>query len=120
MLGFAPVSARSISAGPFGLIGYTAAMLATGTLTFSGSARWGAFMAGTATGRLTFSGSAVWSSLNILSGTGTVTFGGNGLLKVAGRPIVFYAIPERLTFVSTPERLTFNARADNFTFKGMR
>lgn len=120
MLGFSAVSSRPISAGPFALIGYAAAMLATGTLTFSGSAKWGAFLHGHATGRLTFSGSGRWTTLNALSGTGHLTFGGAALLRIAGNPIVFYAVPERLSFVSTPERLTFTAQSNNFIFRGMR
>lgn len=120
MLGFSPVSSRPISGSPFSLILVLSAITATGALTFSGSARWGAFLNAHATGRLIFSGSGRWSSRNALSSTGTLTFNGSGLLQVAGKPIVFYAVPERLSFVSTSERLTFNARPDNFTFRGMR
>jgi hypothetical protein len=120
MLGFSAISARPISGGAFALVGYAAAIAATGAITFSGSAQWGAFLNASATGRLSFSGSAVWSSLNALTSTGSLTVDGAALLQLAGRPIVFYAIPERLTFVATADRLTFNARADNFTFKGMR
>lgn len=120
MLGLAPISARPISGGTFGLVNVPSAITATGTLTFAGSARWGAFLAAHATGLLRFSGSARWSSLNAISASATLTFAGSALLKVAGRPIVFYAVPERLTFTGLSDRLSFTAKADNFTFRGMR
>ncbi len=120
MLGMSPVGARAISAGPFSLIAIAAAITATGALTFSGSARWGSFLSGHATGQFIFGGSARWTTLNPQSATGLLTFGGNALLQVAGRPIVFYAIPDRHTFVGVPERYSFTAKADNFTFRGMR
>jgi hypothetical protein len=75
---------------------------------------------GSATARIVFGGSATWSSLNALTASGGLVFNGSGLLRLAGKPIVFYAVPERLTFVGLPERYTFTAKADNFTFRGMR
>lgn len=120
MLGFAPISARPISGGAFGLIATTALITATGALAFSGSARWGSFIAAHATGSLAFNGSARWTTRNALSATTGLVFGGDGILRVAGRPVVFYAIPERLTFNGLPERYSFTAKADNFTFRGMR
>lgn len=120
MLGFSAVSARPISAGPFSLIGYAAAITASIAITFSGSATWGAMIRGSATARIVFGGSATWSSLNALTASGGLVFNGSGPLRLAGKPIVFYAVPERLTFVGLPERYSFTARADNFTFRGMR
>ncbi len=120
MLGMSPIGSRAISAGPFSLIAIAAAITATGALTFSGSARWGAFLSAHATGQIIFGGSAEWTTLNALSAAGNITFGGNALLKVAGRPVIFYAIPDRHTFNGVAERYSFTAKADNFTFRGMR
>lgn len=120
MLGLYPVGSRSISAGPFSLIGYAAALSATAALTFGGTATWGAILHGSATARIIFSGSATWSSLNALSSSTGITFGGSGLLRLAGHPLVFYAVPERLTFVGLAEKYEITARADNFSFRGMR
>lgn len=115
MLGF-----RSISGSPYRLLAYTAAMAATGALTFSGSAVWGAYMRASATGTLIFGGSAAWATRNALAASGALTVGGNALLRVAGRPFVFYAIPERLTFTGIPDRYSFTGQASNYNFRGMR
>lgn len=120
MLGFSAVSARPISGGPFSLIGYAAAITASVAITFSGTATWGAFLHGSATVRMSFGGSAIWSSLNALTTTGGLTFSGSGPLRLAGKPLVFYAMPERLTFAGLPDRYSFTAKADNYTFRGMR
>lgn len=120
MLGFGPISSRSISGGPFSLVLVSMAMTATGTMTFAGSANWGAFMRASATGGLTFGGSARWSSYNFVSATGELTFSGSARLLLLGRPIVFYAVPDRVEFTGIGERLTFNVRPDNITFRGMR
>lgn len=120
MLGFGPISSRSISGSPFSLIAVTMAISATGAITFDGTADTKLYQNIAATGSITFGGAATWYCYYNQIATGGITFSGSALLRVIGRPFVFTAIPERLTFTGNADRYTFAARADNYTFRGMR
>lgn len=119
MLGFGPLGSRPISGSPYRLIAITAAISATCTLTFSGSASTGLISYISSTVSLTFGGSARWSSLNSISATATLTFDGSARLRVAGRPIVFTAIPDSWNFRAQVEDWTLTALNDNFVFRGV-
>lgn len=120
MLGFSPISSRAISGSPFSLVATTALLAGSASLTFTASATWGARVRMAGSASLSFAVSGTWTTLNAMSGATSISFTGAGLLKLAGRPIVFYAVPDRHSFIATAERPTFTARPDNFTFRGMR
>ena len=123
MLGLGPVSSRSISGSPFKLNLVELTAIATGALlTFSGVTNPGITLPAYASGALvTLGGTAVPIWLQTATTTGTfLTLGGSATLELYGRPIVFHAIPEQMTFNAQSERFEFTPRADTITFRGMR
>lgn len=120
MLGFAPLSAAPISGAVFSLVSIPAEMSATGGITFGGSARIGAFQPMSARGGLSFGGSPNLFVNQAISASGGITFGGHPVLRVAGKPLIFTAIPMSFTFRAPPESYKFKAASEQFTFRGVR
>lgn len=118
MLGFAPLGALPLGAAT-ALITVSAPMAATGAITFGGSANAGAKTFLSATGGFVFSGTATPRIEVYRSATGAIQFAGDPLLRVAGKPLVFTALPQSFTFRAEQSLLTFTAVPQSFTFRGV-
>lgn len=141
MLGFAPLSANPLASAASVLIAVTGAMGATGTITISGSANATprVYTAMTGTGTLTFSGAGLMGlklPMTALGGPafggsgflmtevytsalGPITFGGSPLLRVAGRPLVFTALPSSFQFRADGADFAFVSQTATFHFRGV-
>lgn len=120
MLGFGPISSRSISGGPFSLVAVPAALIAATTVTFAVDGRAGLYLPAAATFGLAFDVSAPLSTLQAISGSSSITFGGSFNLRVAGKPIIISAVPISFTVRAPPESYTLKAMSEQFTVRGVR
>lgn len=120
MLGFAPLASIPLGAVGAALILVSAPMTATGAITFGGSANAGAKTFLSASGSLIFSGSAAPRIEVYRSATGAIQFAGDPNLRVAGKPLVFTALPDSFTFRAEQSLHTFTAVPQSFTFRGVR
>jgi hypothetical protein len=120
VLGFAPLAAlplASLAIAP--LVAVEEQLAATGAITFGGSASAGAKTPMSATGGLTFAGSPFLSAYAHRSATGGITFGGSALLRVAGRPLVFTALPESFQFRADGADFGFVTLTTSYDFRGV-
>lgn len=118
MLGFAPLAALPL-ASVNALVLVELALAATGGITFAGSANTGVKTPMVATGGLTFGGSA-FATIEIYTGaTGGLTFAGSPLLTLAGRPLVFSAVPQPFVFRADGADMQFVAQSVTFHFRGV-
>lgn len=115
MLGFAPLAAL-----PPGFIAIAAQASASGGIVFSGSAFIGAVTPMAATGGITFGGSAFVTTHVYRSATGAISFGGSPLLTVAGKPLVFAAIPQAFVFRADGADYAMTAVRAAFDFRGTK
>jgi hypothetical protein len=121
VLGFAPLAALPLAAGQPALIVAVGEQLsATGAITFGGSASAGAKTPMTATGTITFAGSGFLLTEVYRSATGSITFAGSPMLRVAGKPLVFTALPDSFQFRADGADYTVTALTLTFDFRGAR
>lgn len=120
MLGISPLAGAPL-AGRSALITLVAVTLsATGSITFGGSAVGNVRTPISATGGLTLGGSATPTITVYKTVTGGITFGADADLTLAGKPLVFNAIPRVFTFRSDGRDFTFKAVPRVFTFRGAK
>lgn len=116
----APSMATPIMGDPYRLPRIAADMgAAPGTLTFSGSARWGAFARIRSTGGITFGGTANRAARQVIFSTGGLTFGGSALLVAAGKPIIVRAVPESYTAQAASYSYSSTAVPYEFVVRGV-
>jgi len=97
-------------------------MSAAGGVTFAGAA---ALTAGQvaqleASGGISFGGSAVPTIRFYATATGAIVLGGLPVLRVAGKPLKFYALPDSFTFRAERAGYAFKALPQSFTFRGVK
>ena len=119
MLGFAPLAAIPLASAGAALAPIELTLTATGGITFAGSATMGAVTPMTATGGLTFGGSATPLVKVYTGATGGLTFAGSPLLRLAGRPIEFCAVPQPFVFRADGADMQFVAQSVTFDFRGV-
>jgi hypothetical protein len=120
MFGLGPISSTSISGGPFKLITVPLVLAASVSITFSITARAGAFIPMSASVLLAISGTPTLWVDQTLSGSGTLTFGGTPTLRVAGKPIILSAVPVSYTLRAPPSSYTLKSDSHQFTVRGVR
>ena len=122
MLGFGPISSRSISGSPFGLISVSVSLAATGAfLTFGGNAFTGQVLRASGAA-ITISGTApgVWLQNMASVAVDALSFGGTPRLLLAGKPFKFRMIAQPFTFTAARNSYSFKMIARPYSFRGYR
>lgn len=121
MLGFGPISSRSISGSPFSLVSVTVSLAASASfLTFGGQAFSGTPLRASGVA-ITFSGTAPGVWLQDIAATGlAIEFGGIPRLLLAGRPFRFRMIAQPYTFTAARNAYSFKMIARPYSFRGYR
>jgi hypothetical protein len=123
MLGFGPISSRSISGSPFRLVSVPLYMAASGSLlSLSGSMDGAYYIVMQASGPLlSLSGSAPGVWLQDMSASGTLLrLGGLPRLLLAGKPFKFKMIAQPYVFRATRSSYDFKMIARPYKFRGYR
>jgi hypothetical protein len=93
--------------------------VATGGITFAGTAQTGSFSRIHATGGITFSGVGTRSARQVIFSTGGFVFGGHPLLVAAGRPLVVRAMPENFTVQAITGSYSVTAVPFEYVIRGV-
>lgn len=120
MLGFAPIGSAPIASVLGGLTTVSEALSASGGITFGGSAGLGLVAPLSSSGGLVFGGAPSLFTDVYTGSSGGLTFGGSPLLRVAGKPYLFNAVPEAFVFRADKVAFEFHSLPDRFLFRGSR
>lgn len=120
MLGFAPISGQAISGSPSALVAIPAHALASLGISFPVSGRPGALFHAKASIGINFALSPHLIVHQALHSSVSITFGMNPRLRVAGKPIILSAVPQRYYSRATLARYSATALPERFKTRGAR